>query len=143
MERDDTAPRRGYSTTSYITVLEEQIPRIWDPSRIFIQDNTPIHTAKKTKDWFIDNAITLLDWPPYSPDMNPIEHLWHALKSRVIQDHPELSEMDTKPENYQALCRAIQQAWDELDQSLINQLISSMPNRIKALGSAKGWHTKY
>ena len=40
-----------------------------------MQDNASIHTAKKVKDWFKDMAIPLVDWPPYSPDLNPIEQV--------------------------------------------------------------------
>jgi transposase len=41
-----------------------------------MQDNASIHTAKKVKDWFMGNGIITTDWPPYSPDLNPIEHAW-------------------------------------------------------------------
>jgi transposase len=42
---------------------------------MFMQDNAKIHKAKKTIEWFENNGIVLLDWPPYLPDLNPIENL--------------------------------------------------------------------
>jgi transposase len=39
-----------------------------------MQDNALIYTAKKVKQWFEDNGIDTSDWPPYSPDLNPIEN---------------------------------------------------------------------
>jgi transposase len=42
---------------------------------IFMQNNAHIHTAKKVKKWFEDEGIPVMEWPPYSPDLNPIEHL--------------------------------------------------------------------
>jgi transposase len=42
----------------------------------FMQDNAPIHTAKKVTKWFEDRGIPVLNWAPYSPDLNPIEHVW-------------------------------------------------------------------
>ena len=34
--------------------------------------------------WFADNNINVLEWPGNSPDLNPIENLWHQAK-RMLQ----------------------------------------------------------
>ena len=73
IERDKEAPKGGYSTKSYIKVLEDQIPRIYEPGLQFMQDNAPIHTAKIVAKWFKEN-VEVINWPPYSPDLNPIKH---------------------------------------------------------------------
>jgi hypothetical protein len=39
-----------------------------------MQDKASIYTAKAVKAWFKEQGILVKDWPPYSPDMNPIEH---------------------------------------------------------------------
>ena len=61
----------------YIALLEENLlPSVEEMglgSRwIFQQDGAPCHTAKKTMDWFKANDVTLMEWPPQSPDLNPI-----------------------------------------------------------------------
>jgi hypothetical protein len=38
---------------------------------VFQHDNDPKHTAKATLKWLDDNHITVLPWPPQSPDLNP------------------------------------------------------------------------
>jgi hypothetical protein len=39
---------------------------------ILQQDNDPKHKSKYTTEWMKNQGIELLDWPSYSPDMNPI-----------------------------------------------------------------------
>lgn len=66
--------------------LEENLPRLFmNSSRIFMHDNdnAPIHTAKIIKAGLWENAIPTTDWPPFSPDLNPIEHAWAKLKEMI------------------------------------------------------------
>lgn len=34
--------------------------------------------------------IVVMDWPPYSPNLNPVEHLWARPKQLVYELYPEL-----------------------------------------------------
>ena len=75
-------------------------------------------------------------WPPQSPDNDPIEHLWHALKQR-LQTYQE------PPKWIHELCERIQDEWSKIPVELCRNLISSMPSRIQALLKARGGNTKY
>jgi len=57
-----------------------------------MQDNASIHTSYAVRKWFEDIDIPLADHPPYSPDLNPIEHIWWHLKNYVLRLHPELED---------------------------------------------------
>jgi hypothetical protein len=58
---------------------------------IFQQDNDPKHTSHVASDWFAQKKVKKLAWPPSSPDMNIIKHvwcqtteIWHDRESNVI-----------------------------------------------------------
>ena len=143
MERNEESKRGGYSARSYQLVLEDQIPRCWQPGLVFMQDNAPIYTAGKINTWFDNHSITRTDWPLYSPDLNPIEHVWAKLKLWVLAHYPDLLEMGKSEETYQALYDILNEGWDQMKQSLIDGLIKSMDSRVNAVIAAKGWYTRY
>ena len=45
----------------------------------FMQDNDPKHTSKLAKSFMDNNGVNWFKTPPESPDLNPIENLWHEL----------------------------------------------------------------
>jgi transposase len=143
MERDFASKKNGYSGKSYTKTLEEGLLPQYLPGHIFVQDNAPIHNSNYTKDWLESHGIWTLEWPPYSPDLNPIEHMWWALKKMVYKLHPELVTMGNSESDWDALNDALQEAWLKIPNSLIRKLVESMPRRLEAVRKAKGWQTKY
>jgi hypothetical protein len=49
MDRDPDSEKSGYTANSYLAVLNDQLPRTWQPGMTFMQDNASIHTAQKVK----------------------------------------------------------------------------------------------
>jgi transposase len=143
MDIDEEAKRSGYSANSYLDVLERTIESCWEPGRTFMQDNAPIHKARKVMDWFESYGIPLLDWPPYSPDMNPIEHVWAKMKEWLVQHYPNAREWGSSQAALDRLGRVIIEAWEAVPQEFIDGLINTMTSRINSLLDAGGWHTKY
>lgn len=89
-ERDPNTPRRGYSANSYQDELEEGLLPIYDGTRQFQQDNSRIHNYGGTPEWLQEHAVAYIDWPPHSPDLNPIEHMWAALKKKLFEIFPQI-----------------------------------------------------
>jgi hypothetical protein len=58
-----------------------------------MHDNLRVHRAILVQDWFAERDIDVMDWPPYSPDMNAIENLWKLLKAKIIELYPVLVTM--------------------------------------------------
>ncbi|CAG9955436.1 unnamed protein product [Clonostachys rosea f. rosea IK726] len=143
MHRDENAPRRGYSSISYQLALEEGLLPLYDGTRRFQQDNAKIHVSNSSMTWLMEHAIELLDWPPHSPDISPIENLWSLLKARIRSRYPYLNSLLKTDANIEELKRCAQVVWRDIDQSLIRGLMESLPNRLRAVIRARGWYTKY
>ena len=75
-------------------------------------------------------------WPANSPDLNPIENLWHILRTNVGKRVP-------RPMKKQELIDSLKDEWEKLDMKVINDLIDSMPRRLQAVIDAEGGTTKY
>lgn len=100
----------------------------------YLQDNDPKHTSRDIKAWLHNNGISCLDFPPYSPDLNPMENLWNDIARRV-----EMREGETV-EQIQDIVAA---EWAATSTDLLTRLTHSMPKRCKLVIEAKGGHTNY
>ncbi|KAG1107270.1 hypothetical protein G6F40_010074 [Rhizopus arrhizus] len=107
-------------------------------SNIYFQhDNDPKHKAKSTITWLDNHQVRYIsDWPAQSPDLNPIEHVWHQLKLK-------LSCYERRAKNTDELWERVQKAWNGFDKELCQRYIDSMPVRIQEVINRKGGSTKY
>lgn len=84
-----------------------------------------------------------MEWPPHSPDLNPIENVWFILKQKLYKDYPQLAMHGRSQLDWKLFREAIVATWKAIDQSMIDSFILSVPRRIAAVKKAKGWYTKY
>jgi hypothetical protein len=141
-EGDPDAPHGGVSSRSYCDVLEGLRP-YYEAGDPFVQNNARFHVNGCTPEWLEEHGIWAIDWSPHSPDLNPIEHVWHALKKKIKEIEPDFHESrDNIPRRAWAE-EIIQRAWSELDSNHIYRLIESMERRLAAVKKARGWYTYY
>ncbi|GBO45847.1 Transposable element Tcb2 transposase [Araneus ventricosus] len=124
----------------YRDVILEQHVRLFRGAMgaefLFMDDNARPHRANIVDECLQSEDITRMDWPAYSPDLNPIEHVWDMLGRRIAARQPP-------PTCLPELRRALLDEWCNIPQDQIDNLILSMPRRCKACIASSGRHTPY
>ncbi len=118
----------------YIKLLEQHML----PSRrrlfqgrpcVFQQDNAKPHTAAITTAWLRSRRVRVLNWPACSPDLSPIENIWHIIKRKIHQRQPRtLQQLETN----------ISQEWDQIPTPKLQRLTTSMPRHLQTVLKRRG-----
>ncbi|GFY12556.1 transposable element Tc1 transposase [Trichonephila clavipes] len=95
------------------------------PNFIFMDDNGQPHRRLAVEQLLESEDITQMDWPAYSADLNPIEHVRYALGRRIAArlHHPKY---------IQQLKPMLIEEWALLPQEMLHQLVLSMRRRCEA-----------
>jgi hypothetical protein len=96
---------------------------------LLVQDGAPCHTSKKSWKALSELFNLFPQWPANSPDLNPIESLWGAIKRSL------------KWENIRTAADAvnlIRRVWADFPQGAIDALVDSFRNRVKMVSEARG-----
>ena len=96
-----------------------------------MQDNAGPHLARHTQSHLKALGIWgyFIDWPPSSPDCNPIENVWRLMKQWIIKRNPFSAMMET-------LKVAIQEEWDSITPEELTSLVDSIPTRVREVSSS-------
>jgi hypothetical protein len=140
--------RNGVNWFTIYDLYQPVLPTLIQPVRgqdgIFMHDNASVHKAYIVRELLQDLNITVMEWPPYLPDLNPIENIWALLKANLHEICPELRGVMPKNEaTRQLLEDTAYEAWQQLDMAIFESLAEAMPRRVKVVIEADGWYTKY
>ncbi|UYV84066.1 hypothetical protein LAZ67_X001042, partial [Cordylochernes scorpioides] len=92
------------------------------PNALYQQDNARPHTARISQQALQD--VQMLPWPPYSPDLSPIEHVWDII-GRRLHALPQ-------PRSEDELWQMVERERRAMPQDAIRTLIDSLPRRVAA-----------
>lgn len=110
-----------------------------NPGLKLMQDGAPGHAAKETQAELRSRGIETIQWPPYSPDLNPIETIWNTMKNWIAENYSN----ENNP-TYDRLRMIVMEAWEQaFDEAKIRQLVEEMKPRCDAVRLAQGGYTKY
>jgi transposase len=98
----------------FLNLFSRTIPA--DEQAVMVWDGAGFHTSRSL---VVPKNITLVQLPPYSPELNPIENLWHYLKSHFWSNRAYA--------DYDALEEAAMDAWRHavLDEELVKSLCAA------------------
>jgi len=103
--------RRGICSKAYLDqVLTPVVFPLFDTlneSWILMEDGSKVHKGKARLPR-LEHGVRGFDWPPSSPDLNPMEKVWRWMKG-------ELNKIPYKPRTKEGLRVAIQELWDKVD----------------------------
>ena len=121
------------------------VPLVQQRNLILQQDNARPHVARVCQDFLANNNIAPLAWPPYSPDLTPIEHMWDELDRRVRKRRnprpsPPLPPPPPPrtPATLAQLRNALIDEWNNIPMRTVNALVNSIQRRIRAATAARG-----
>ncbi|UYV77407.1 hypothetical protein LAZ67_15000907, partial [Cordylochernes scorpioides] len=99
---------------------------------LYQQENARPHTARISQQALQD--VQMLPWPPYSPDLSPIEHVWDII-GRRLHALPQ-------PRSEDELWQMVEREWRAIPQDAIRTLIDSLPRRVAACIARMPGHRK-
>jgi transposase len=72
-----------------------------------------------------------MEWPPCSPDLNPIENVWAIIKYKTEK---------RLPKNLAEVERIMEEEWNSIPAELLVKLAESMKERCEKVIAANGGH---
>ncbi|GBM68999.1 Transposable element Tc3 transposase [Araneus ventricosus] len=128
------------NSAKYIETLENPLMsfveniggRNWE----YQHDNALTHTSSARKNYLNSKNVTVLEWPPMSPNLNPIENVWGFMSRKVYENGGQFYSVN-------ALKTSIESAWYNLEPEILQTLIMSMEKRVYDVSLKNGKTLNY
>ena len=131
-----TAERYLETVQKHFLPFYRRMKRKYGASVIMQEDNASWHTAKVVRAYMATQKIKLLQWPPQSPDLSPIENLWKYIKNIIGKKRHLIK-------NIVQMEVALREVWPLIAKTTLLKLNASIHKRIATVIKRKGGPTKY
>lgn len=108
--------------------------------RLFLQDGDPRQTSKAAQKAWVELGCEMFAIPPRSPDLNPIENVFHLIREQLRTD---ALEKQIRRESYDEFCKRVATTINSFPVHTINKTIESMDRRLEMIIRHRGDRTKY
>ena len=125
--------------------IDEHFPNMFETSanpkgKLFLEDGDPSQNSKLSREAMDSIGCRLFKIPPRSPDLNPIENVFHLIGKQLKKD---ALENNLQRESYAQYCDRVKRSVLAFPAHVIDKTIESMPRRIAQIIKVKGQRTKY
>ena len=129
----------------FAEIVENSLPACLQNSvnpreRRILMDNCPRQNSRVARDAFdkIGAAVFLI--PARSPDLNPIENLFHIISRKLSED---ALDQDIQKETFSEFSDRVRQTMLTFEASKIDKIIDTMDKRINLIMKRRGQRLKY
>ena len=146
-ERKSEKDRLGFDSKQYVNeILIPHLLPLYEKAGGLengvqtIEDGASYHSSEYTRKYRLSHGIHRMEWPAYSPDLNPIENVWAVFKKMYRK---AVWERKRIPHNEEELIALAQEVWEKLPWKRIYYYIDSMPERVATCLHRHGGPTRW
>ena len=106
----------------------------------FLQDGDPVQNSAAARRAFQEVGAVTFVIPPRSPDLNPIENLFHLVSKQLRED---AIDKQITSENFEQFSERVIRTMTNLSKITIDRIIESINNRVAMIIEKRGQRLKY
>ena len=138
-------PELTFNGVNYRQFVLQHFPLALEKStnpkqKLVLQDGDPVQKSKQSRLAYDALKCSIFDIPARSPDLNPIENLFHNVRRELFK---QAKERRIEKETYDDFVERVMDTIRSMPMDVIDKTIASLPKRMSAVIATKGDRSKY